>query len=119
MKFAITCPPELTEDIVARLRIMLIGLAEPTSSGYGDIDVIQLGMNKAAGLRELGTVLGIDLSEMCAFGDGGNDLEMIREVGLGVSMQNAQPAVTAVAKAQTTDNQSQGVLSFIDQLLEK
>ncbi|WP_100486610.1 Cof-type HAD-IIB family hydrolase [Sporolactobacillus pectinivorans] len=119
LKFAITCPPELTEDIVARLRIMLIGLAEPTSSGHGDIDVIQLGMNKAAGLRELGTVLGIALSEMCAFGDGGNDLEMIREVGLGVSMQNAQPAVTAVAKAKTTDNQSQGVLSFIDQLLEK
>lgn len=35
-------------------------------------------MQKANGLRELGKILNIKLSEMCAFGDGGNDLEMIR-----------------------------------------
>jgi hydroxymethylpyrimidine pyrophosphatase-like HAD family hydrolase len=74
-------------------------------------------MNKAAGLQELGTILGVDLAEMCAFGDGGNDLEMLREVGLGVAMQNAQPAVTTVADAQTVDNQAQGVLVFIEKLL--
>ncbi|VDG21388.1 HAD family hydrolase [Lactobacillus pentosus] [Lactiplantibacillus mudanjiangensis] len=117
LKFAITCPVERTMEIVDQLREELVGLAVPTSSGHGDIDVIQIGTHKAAGLQELGDILGIGLNEMCAFGDGGNDLEMIREVGLGVAMQNAQPDVKAVADDQTTDNESQGVLAFMADLL--
>jgi hydroxymethylpyrimidine pyrophosphatase-like HAD family hydrolase len=100
-----------------QLRRRLAGLAEPTSSGHGDIDLIQPGMNKAAGLRELGQILDIGLEEMCAFGDGGNDLEMLREAGLGVAMQNAQPAVAAVADTQTVNNQAQGVLVYLEKLL--
>ncbi|MCG0591816.1 HAD superfamily hydrolase [Lactiplantibacillus plantarum] len=75
-------------------------------------------MNKAAGLAQLGQVLGIDLADMAAFGDGGNDLEMLREVGCGVAMANAQPAVTAVANATTGTNQEQGVLQWIKNWLE-
>ena len=55
---------------------------------------------------------------MAAFGDGGNDLEMLREVGCGVAMANAQPAVTAVANATTGTNQEQGVLQWIKNWLE-
>lgn len=119
LKFAITCPPEKTDIIVDQLRQKLSGLAEPTSSGHGDIDVIQLGMNKAAGLKELGQVLNINLNEMMAFGDGGNDLEMLREVGCGVAMKNAQPKVAAIANQVTADNQEQGVLQTIEKFLEK
>lgn len=118
LKFAISCPPAKTMAIVDELREKLIGLGEPTSSGHGDIDIIQPGLNKAAGLKELGAKLQIDLGEMCAFGDGGNDLEMLREVGLGVAMANAQPAVTAVADRTTSSNQDQGVLGFISEALE-
>ncbi|MBU7562848.1 HAD family hydrolase [Pediococcus ethanolidurans] len=118
VKFAVGCPPEKTDELVKQLKSLLSGLAEPTSSGHGDIDLIQPGINKAAGLKELGNILGIELSEMCAFGDGGNDLEMIRETGLGIAMQNAQPAVKAVANDQTTDNQHQGVLVYLEQLLK-
>jgi Cof subfamily protein (haloacid dehalogenase superfamily) len=116
-KFAIGCPPAQTDILVMQLRRRLAGLAEPTSSGHGDIDLIQPGMNKAAGLRELGQILDIGLEEMCAFGDGGNDLEMLREAGLGVAMQNAQPAVAAVADTQTVNNQAQGVLVYLEKLL--
>lgn len=114
LKFAISCPPELTESIVAELAEKLQGLAEPTSSGHGDIDIIQPGINKAAGLKELGELLDTKLDEMVAFGDGGNDLEMIREVGLGVAMANAQPNVKEASDAQTGTNESQGVLSFLE-----
>ncbi|MFD0897854.1 Cof-type HAD-IIB family hydrolase [Loigolactobacillus binensis] len=117
VKFALGCPPAKTAALVAELQQLLAGLAEPTSSGHGDIDLIQPGMNKAAGLRELGQILGIELAEMVAFGDGGNDLEMLREVGLGVAMQNAQPEVAAVAAARTTTNQTQGVLAYLETLL--
>jgi Cof subfamily protein (haloacid dehalogenase superfamily) len=117
LKFALTCPPEQTQALVDHLRAALTGVAEPTSSGHGDIDVIQPGMNKAAGLQILGDTLGIALADMGAFGDGGNDLEMIRKVGMGVAMANAQLAVKAVADAITTTNEAQGVLQFIDDWL--
>jgi len=118
LKFAISCPPEKTDAIVAELRTALKGLAEPTSSGHGDIDLIQPGTNKAAGLKELGQVLNIDLADMAAFGDGGNDLEMLREVGCGVAMANAQPAVTDVADQTTGNNQEQGVLQWLANWLD-
>jgi Cof subfamily protein (haloacid dehalogenase superfamily) len=117
LKFAISCPPARTDAIVAELRSRLGLLADVTSSGHGDIDIVQPGLNKAAGLRELGTVLGINLSEMVAFGDGGNDLEMIREVGTGVAMANAQAEVLAVANVTTLDNEQQGVLQYLEAVL--
>lgn len=118
LKFSIGCPPERTDAIVAELQTALADTARPTSSGHGDIDLIRPNVNKAQGLALLGQKLGIALSEMCAFGDGGNDLEMLREVGLGVAMANADPRVTAVADATTTSNEEQGVLQFIETLLQ-
>lgn len=119
LKFALACPPEKTEAIVLELQEKLGDLAEPTSSGHGDIDVIQPGMNKAKGLATLGKIVDVSLDEMAAFGDGGNDLEMLREVGLGVAMSNADPRVTALSDATTKDNEEQGVLSFLDTLLNE
>ena len=85
-----------------------------TSSGHGDIDLILPGIHKAHGLTELGKVLDIPLSEMTAFGDGGNDLEMIKEVGDGVAMSNANPVLFKVADHTTTSNNEQGVLTYIE-----
>lgn len=65
-------------------------------------------------MTELGKVLDIPLSEMTAFGDGGNDLEMIKEVGDGVAMSNANPVLFKVADHTTTSNNEQGVLTYIE-----
>ena len=51
---------------------------------------------------------------MCAFGDGGNDLEMLREVGHGVAMKNADPALLEVANHVTDTNDEEGVLNYIE-----
>lgn len=117
LKFASACPPALTTTMIARIADACAGLAVPTSSGHGDIDIIQPGVNKASGLRQLGRHLKIDLSAMVAFGDGGNDLEMLQEVGLGVAMANADPAIQKIAAAHTGDNNHAGVIAFIEALL--
>lgn len=118
LKFAMGCPPAQTDAIVAQIAAATKGLAVPTSSGHGDIDVIQPGVNKASGLKRLGQRLGIELSEMCAFGDGGNDLEMLQAVGLGVAMQNASPQVAAIADDHTLDNNHAGVLAYLEKLFD-
>lgn len=119
LKFALSCSPEETEDVVLKLRKKLKGIAEPTSSGRGGIDIIQPGMNKAAGLRVLGGKFGIPFSKMCAFGDGGNDLEMLSEVGEGVAMENASSAVKKITSYRTASNEEQGVLSYVEEIVQR
>lgn len=85
------------------------------------LEVMNKGINKAAALKELGDYLSIPLSAMMAIGDGMNDIEMITEVGYGVAMANAEPALKAIAQAQTMSNDEDGVAyAIIDWLqLEK
>lgn len=114
LKFSISCPDEKTDYYVDFLKKNLGDYCNVTSSGHGDIDLILPEIHKAHGLAELGEVLGIPLSEMTAFGDGGNDLEMVEEVGDGVAMSNADPALLEVADHTTTSNNEQGVLTYIE-----
>ena len=58
-------------------------------------------VHKATGLSKLIEYLGIDQSQVMACGDEANDLSMIEWAGLGVAMQNAVPAVKAVANVVT------------------
>lgn len=114
LKFAIECPVEKTDYFIQLFKDKLNQYSNVTSSGHEDIDIIQPGIHKANGLKELGDILDIKLSEMCAFGDGGNDLEMIREVGDGVVMKNAVPALLEVANHVTDTNDEEGVLNYIE-----
>ena len=75
--------------------------------------------NKGEALRSLCAELDIPIGETVAFGDGTNDLSMIRAAGLGVAMGNADPLVKAAADAVCADNEHDGVAEFIEQLLEE
>ena len=46
--------------------------------------------------------LGINPDQCVAFGDGGNDIEMLEYCGLSYAMDNATEAVKQVAKHQLT-----------------
>ena len=63
---------------MAQLNRELAGTAHMTTSGFGMIDIVAPNINKAVGLQELGAHYGIEPAEMAAFGDGGNDIEMLR-----------------------------------------
>ena len=46
--------------------------------------------SKLKGIAHLGEVFGFELSEVMAFGDSENDLEMLSGVGIGVAMGNGE-----------------------------
>lgn len=119
VKVGLSCPPEKTEYYINLFKEKLSDYCDVTSSGHGDIDLIQSGIHKANGLKELGNDLGISLDEMTAFGDGGNDLEMLTEVGDGVAMANAMPQVLKIANHITNSNDEDGVLNYIEKNILK
>ncbi|MGX9340176.1 YcsE-related riboflavin metabolism phosphatase [Mycoplasma sp. 1781] len=63
----------------------------------GGIFLSAKGITKAVGLEVLGKLLDIKPSEMVAFGDSENDIEMLKLVGLGIAMGNGEDTTKNVA----------------------
>ena len=82
-----------------------------------NIEINTAGVNKGTGLVNLGKVLGIKREEIMAFGDGDNDIVMLKEVGIGVAMANAEDKVKETADYITLSNEEDGVAEAIEKLV--
>jgi Cof subfamily protein (haloacid dehalogenase superfamily) len=116
LKFALNVPSDQTWEYVRRFRTELPAGVEPTSSGHGEIDLIVPGCHKASGLQRLADRWGIAPEECVAFGDGGNDIEMLRWAGIGYAMENASDEVKAAADRVCSSNADDGVLVALEEL---
>ncbi|MBP2620411.1 Cof-type HAD-IIB family hydrolase [Streptococcus panodentis] len=114
VKLALLVPPEQTSRLLELLNQAAGQQMTAVSSGHGSIDMIQSGVHKGAALAYLSQYLQIEPEEMMAFGDGGNDLEMLGYVGESYAMANGSPAVKAKAKYQAPGNDQSGVLTVIE-----
>ena len=76
-----------------------------------------LGVDKTRALKETFAVLGIDRSEVIAFGDAQNDQSMIEWAGVGVAMGNAVDEVKAVADYVTLSNNEDGIAEALARFL--
>lgn len=72
-------------------------------------DVLPKGMSKAKGIKSMIQVLGYDLSDVYAFGDGLNDLEMFEIVGTAVAMGNANEELKERASFVTKHVDEDGI----------
>lgn len=72
-------------------------------------DIISSEADKGYGIEVIARHEGLDIAECMAFGDGGNDIPMLRRAGIGVAMGNAGATVKAAADYITTDIDNEGV----------
>lgn len=75
------------------------------------------GVHKGIALLRLGEKLGITREEIMAFGDGDNDIEMLKAAGVGVAMMNASEEVKAAADLVTESNEEDGVAQAIERIV--
>ena len=89
-----------------------------TGSGFGTVDILAPGVNKRTGLEKLGEIWNIKPEEMAAFGDNGNDLEMLRYVKYPFVMPNAEDFMKVrIDNLAVNDNNHNGVIDTIEALL--
>ncbi|HEO2487414.1 TPA: HAD-IIB family hydrolase [Streptococcus agalactiae] len=80
-----------------------------TRSSPYSMDVISEEQSKVKGIERVGQRYGFDLSEVIAFGDSDNDIEMLSQVGIGVAMGNDSQQVKENARYTTADNNDDGI----------
>ncbi len=72
-------------------------------------DITAKGNTKSKGIEEMIRHFGIAPDETMAFGDGGNDLTMLRAAAVGVAMGNAEDKVKQAADYVTTSVDEDGI----------
>lgn len=106
-----------------RRREMLAHFAErfpalcATSSTSNNVEVNSDRASKGGALLALCGALGIDPGETLGFGDGSNDISLLRAAGRGVAMANAEEAVKAAADAVCESNLECGVAREIRRVM--
>jgi len=91
--------------------------ADVTSSMENNIEICTKEANKGFTLMKLADMLGIAHEDTMAFGDGGNDVIMMKMAGFGVAMGNGIDAVKQNAKYITDRCDDDGVATAIEKFI--
>lgn len=134
-KLSIIVVPDLTQIdfrpnklVLSAEETQLLAIREAIQKDFSDkvnfmvsgsiyMDLMIPGIDKGTGLKHYCELSGIDLSEVIAFGDNYNDLELIKVAGIGIAMGNAVDALKAVADRVTASNDEDGIALILNELL--
>lgn len=107
---------DVLKDLEKKLRDLL---GEKVYMAYSDeryLEVLNSEVNKGLTLENILKTKNIDMSECIAFGDAGNDIEMLTNVGWGVAMENASEKVKEKVKFFAKSNNESGVGEYLKNL---
>lgn len=117
VKILMSVLPERLKEVQERIAASLPEELSVVQTAPFYLEVIPRSIHKGQGIRDICRVLGIQPSEVIAFGDAENDIPMLREAGIGVAMGNAGDTVKAAADYITSSNNEDGIAAALEQLL--
>lgn len=85
--------------------------------GMNNLEITEKGVSKGKALLEFGELMGVKQNEIMAFGDSENDLEMIKNAGMGIAMKNSIPEVIENADYVTLSNNDNGIAYAINKFI--
>ena len=81
------------------------------------LNVVPVGASKSGATAELLSGAGISLVDVLSFGDDYVDIDLIRDCGWSVAVDNAIPDIKALAKYSTASNDDHGVAMVLEDLV--
>ncbi|MBQ8662655.1 MAG: HAD family phosphatase [Eubacterium sp.] len=109
---------ELRRDLMTKLTLNYPNLSV-SSALPQNIEINQIHANKGEALLALADYLKIDHAATYAFGDGLNDLSMIKSAGMGIAMANSAPKVLSAADRSVPSCDEDGVAWGIETYILK
>ena len=104
--------------VLGRLASRVQTFVQRTSRYLGTMcEVLHPEASKWRAVSHLAEMWGVAPEQVCAIGDDFNDMAMLRHAGLGVAMGHAPSEVLAVADHITGDHDSEGVATFVEEVL--
>ena len=82
------------------------------------LEIFSEGVNKYNGIKYISMLENISNDNIIAFGDSSNDMEMIKNVGIGVSMGNAIDELKDISKYITISHNEDGVIYFLKKYID-
>ncbi len=107
------------EDLYARVSDVTRDKVVASYSGMNFVELSASFVTKARALAELATQLGIDQSEVAAFGDNHNDIPMLEWAGQSYAMGNASIDAKESADHVIKTNDEDGLAQAVDRLVEQ
>ena len=98
-------PADYEPDLMARMPQCISGRWHPEFT-----DITANGADKGKGILAIAAYEGLDPRHTVAFGDGGNDMSMILQAGIGIAMGNAIDQLKLQADYVTTSVDDDGIL---------
>ena len=92
-------------------------VASLSASWFDNLEILRPGAGKGTALRDLSKALGLKNSQVMAFGDNLNDMDMLKNAGVPVAMENAVEPLKAVARLIAPHHDDSGVGRTIRRLV--
>jgi len=107
-----------TAEVCAEARVKIRELCDiemPSTDGK-DIEITPLGVHKGSGTLALCKHLGLDISNVIAFGDSGNDVKLLEIAGFAVALEGGRESALKAADYIAPTVQEDGVAKAIEDL---
>ncbi len=115
VKLLLTGEPALMEKAEKEIAALVGEHVEAYRSAPFFVEIVPKGIDKAQSLQRLLAHLSLTPESLIAFGDGYNDLSMLRLATYGVAMANAAPEVRQAAAYVTQSNDHDGIAHFLEE----
>ena len=108
---------DLKDREIHREELSLVEGIIISSSLYNNLEINAEGATKGNALMWLASHLGISRERTMAFGDGENDVTMLKAAGIGIAMGNGLEIAKSAADQVTLTNDEDGVADAIERLI--
>lgn len=116
-KMVISGQKEKMDEIMSKLKQSNMEKISYCRSDYNNIDFGSKGTSKAKALKYICDKYNYPYKDIIAFGDAGNDAEMLCFAGIGVAMKNAMPELKEyVTYITPLSNDEDGVAHFLSDM---
>lgn len=119
VKLTLETPSELCRKLIAELNEQFGDQLNAVITNGDNIDINPTDSNKGVAIQNIAKKRNISPDEILAFGDSGNDLEMIQYATYGYAMTNAYQDLKNITNLIAPSNDNNGVLEVVEEYINK